>query len=260
MKKHLSLILLIFYYIYPSFGQVGVGTNDIESGIILKVESKPNSTSTFNGGILLPKLNLTDIKIYLPATGAPIDGLLIYNTASTTGLNAISPGFYYWDANLSSWDDIYNPIKNDICKYTNQDTTTDFNEGISYMDLFANFVENENTSLFQKVNVTTMRITSTGLYKVILNLDMKIGQSGQDRDVFGVGLYVNGTLASNQLVVMTNERASDMSQVIGKTATFFITIPEGGGELRARGYEIHGASRVYFSAPKTSSISIERVR
>lgn len=259
MKKKLLLILFIFYC-NLSIGQVGVGTNNIESGVILKVENKPNLTSTFNGGILLPKLNLTNSKIYNPATGTPIDGLFIYNTATTTGVNAVTPGFYYWDATLSSWDDIYNPIKNDICKFTNQDTSTDFNEGTSYMDLFSNFVENENTSLYQKTNVTTMRITSTGLYKIILNLDMRIGQSGQDRDVFGVGLYVNGSLASNQLVVMTNERANGMTQVIGKTATFFITIPEGGGDLRARGYEIHGASRVYFSAPKTSSISIERVR
>ena len=59
---------------------------------------------------------------------------------------------------------------------------------------------------------------------------------------------------------MTNEESNNMTQVIGKTATFYITIPEGGADLKAKGYEIHGASRIYFRSPKTSSISIERVR
>ncbi len=259
MKNHL-LKVSITLLCTSIFGQVGIGTNSIESGVILKIESKPNSSSSFHGGVLLPKFGLTDKSVYSPSTGTPLNGLLVYNTTKNT---SVSEGYYYWDAPASSWDDIYNPIKNDICKYSNERTNVNFNSGTSFMDLFTNFVENENTILYNKIDDYTLRINKTGLYKVILNLDMWVSQLTQDQDVFGVGVYLNNNRVSSQLVVMTNETASpsgSMTQTLGKTVTFFITIPSGGGDLKARGYAIHGASDVFFKAPKTSSISIERVR
>lgn len=258
MKK---INLLLFSSIIASANaQVGIGTSDIESGVILKVVSKFNMSNNLQGGILLPNLNLTGTQAYVPAVGTPVDGLLVYNTANTTGTNNVSAGHYYWDQTASKWDDLYNPIKNDICKYSNQDITTNFNDGSTYMDLFSNFIENENTTLYQKVNGTTLKITRTGLYKVILNLDMRIRQTSQDRDLFGVGLFLDGTRVSGQVVVMTNETASGTTQRIGKAITLFLTVPSGGGDLRVRGYDIHGASDILFSNVKTSSISVERVR
>ncbi len=253
-------LLLCSCFFTTATAQVGIGTSDVESGVTLKVASKFNKTNNLQGGILLPTLALTGTNIYAPAIGTPIDGLLVYNSSNVTGTNGVSAGHYYWDETASKWDDLYNPIKNDICKYSNQDTTTNFNDGATYMDLFTNFIENENTNLYQKINGTTLKITHTGLYKVILNLDMRIRQPAQDQDVFGVGLFLNGTRVSGQVVVMTNETADNTTQRIGKAITLFLTVPSGGGDLRVRGYDIHGASDILFSNVKTSSISVERVR
>ena len=53
-------------------------------------------------GLLIPNLALTSNTVYAPATGAPVEGLLIYNNGS-----GVSPkGFYFWNSNTStgSWD------------------------------------------------------------------------------------------------------------------------------------------------------------
>lgn len=253
-------ILFVTSLIHFTNAQVGIGTDKVESGLILKISGSPSPESNFRGGLLLPNINLKSSSEISPIIGTPVEGLIIYNTTKTSGENALSPGIYYWNATQNGWDDIYNPIKNDICKFSNQRTEDNFNDESTYMDLFANQALNENAQLYRKIDATTLRINETGLYRVTLNLDMWVRQTGQDRDVFGIGIYLNDIRVSGQIVVMTNERASGTTQTLGKTTTQFITVPAGGGNLRVRGYEIHGASDVFFRNSRTSSISIERVR
>lgn len=50
-----------------------------------------------NKGLLIPRIPLTAINSAAPVT-SPATSLLVYNTASaSTGTNAVSPGYYYWD-------------------------------------------------------------------------------------------------------------------------------------------------------------------
>lgn len=50
-----------------------------------------------NKGLLIPRIPLTAINAAAPVT-SPALSLLVYNTATaSTGTNAVSPGYYYWD-------------------------------------------------------------------------------------------------------------------------------------------------------------------
>lgn len=90
MKKKLSITLL-FLFVINSFGQVGIGTTNIENGVELQIESN-------NRGLLIPRVSLTSTLIQAPVGPAPIaTGVLIYNiTTNGAGATAVSPGFYYW--------------------------------------------------------------------------------------------------------------------------------------------------------------------
>lgn len=89
MKKVLLLGALIV--VGSSFGQnVGIGTATPNASAKLDV------TST-NSGVLIPRVALTAANAAGPVT-APATSLLVYNTATAgAGINAVSPGFYYWD-------------------------------------------------------------------------------------------------------------------------------------------------------------------
>jgi hypothetical protein len=53
-------------------------------------------------GLLIPNVALTATNAHGPVT-SPATSLLVYNTATTTGPTAVSPGFYYWDGNQNRW-------------------------------------------------------------------------------------------------------------------------------------------------------------
>lgn len=48
-----------------------------------------------NKGVLIPRVALTAINTAGPIS-SPTTSLLVYNTATTTGTNAVTPGYYYW--------------------------------------------------------------------------------------------------------------------------------------------------------------------
>ncbi|HET8884854.1 MAG TPA: hypothetical protein VFM70_00725 [Salinimicrobium sp.] len=88
MKKNSSPIIYLFVLIcfcgFNAQAQVGIGTTTISDGAILDI------TST-DKGLLIPRVNITDLATSAPIT-TPTEGLMVYNTNSTTG-----PGFFYWD-------------------------------------------------------------------------------------------------------------------------------------------------------------------
>ncbi|GAC1422599.1 MAG: hypothetical protein NVSMB67_19610 [Flavisolibacter sp.] len=53
-----------------------------------------------NKGLLIPRVALTSTQDVTTIT-TPATSLLVYNTATTTGINSVQPGFYYW--NGASW-------------------------------------------------------------------------------------------------------------------------------------------------------------
>ncbi len=75
-----------------NIGINGTGANP-NSSALLDIDDAGTNTK----GILIPRIPLTAINAAAPVT-SPATSLLVYNTASSsTGTNAVSPGYYYWD-------------------------------------------------------------------------------------------------------------------------------------------------------------------
>jgi len=75
-------------------GSVGIGTTSPHPGARLHV------TGTGSQGVLLPQVALTSATSWPPVAGTATDGMLVYNTATAgSGVNAVSPGYYYWRQN-----------------------------------------------------------------------------------------------------------------------------------------------------------------
>jgi len=73
---------------------VGIGTANPDPSARLHIEDDAR-------GLLIPRVALTATNSAAPVTTTPATGLLVYNTATTTGPTAVTPGFYYWDG--SQW-------------------------------------------------------------------------------------------------------------------------------------------------------------
>ena len=85
----------------------------------------------------------------------------------------MTPGYYYWNAYKSEWTKLGQKKVNDIAVFSNQDTTTDLNDNNDvFTDLFANVRFNNNSTLYERVNSTTLKINEVGYYKIVLNLDL----------------------------------------------------------------------------------------
>ncbi|PHQ28312.1 hypothetical protein [Leeuwenhoekiella nanhaiensis] len=76
---------------YAVHAQVGIGTTNPVSGALLDI-------SATDKGLMIPRVSLTGTDDTATVTPAATTGLLVFNTAVTTGTNAVSQGFYYWDS------------------------------------------------------------------------------------------------------------------------------------------------------------------
>ncbi len=91
MKRTLRNQILLFSTIITVFtiqAQVGIGTTSPQAGSILDIVSTDK-------GILLPKVNITNLNSIAPITGGATEGLLVYNTNASTGV-----GFHYWSGSV----------------------------------------------------------------------------------------------------------------------------------------------------------------
>ncbi|GAK93391.1 hypothetical protein JCM19298_2110 [Nonlabens ulvanivorans] len=81
--KNVLFVLLILFSI-QSIGQVGINTDTPAPDAALDIEGTDK-------GILIPRLDLSDLSTIAPVTGGATESLLVYNTNTTTG-----KGFYFW--------------------------------------------------------------------------------------------------------------------------------------------------------------------
>jgi|GEM_PF-934551 len=88
MKK-ITLMAALLGSVYFANAQVGIGTSTPADAAYLDI------TAT-DKGVLIPRVSLGGTTAFGPVTGTAIESLLVYNTNTTTGANAVSPGFYYW--------------------------------------------------------------------------------------------------------------------------------------------------------------------
>jgi hypothetical protein len=87
--RNYSIFILFILVSISLHSQVGVNTVTPGDGAMLDI------TST-DKGMLIPRIDITDLSTIAPITGGSTESLLVYNTNITTG-----KGFYYWDG--SNW-------------------------------------------------------------------------------------------------------------------------------------------------------------
>ncbi|GEQ85518.1 hypothetical protein ULMS_10260 [Patiriisocius marinistellae] len=112
-------LLCIFFTIISYYGlsQVGINTSSPSDGVILDINSS-------DSGVLIPRVALTgdDSLSAINLTGNTLEkSTLIFNTATVAGVNAVTPGFYYWNG-VDKWI----AIENDWKLKGNAITTGDF--------------------------------------------------------------------------------------------------------------------------------------
>jgi len=85
MKKMTFLAALLGVTQFSN-AQVGIGTSNPADAVQLEI-------SATNKGVLIPRVQLTNITTFSPITGTAVESLLVYNTATAAN---VTPGFYYW--------------------------------------------------------------------------------------------------------------------------------------------------------------------
>ncbi|WP_052671378.1 hypothetical protein [Aequorivita vladivostokensis] len=95
-----------------SYAQVGINTTTPHG--ILDVHGN-------NQGLVLPRIALTSKTVAAPVLnpqgGSIVPGTVIYNTATTTGTNAVFPGIYVWTG--TEWQNKFTKKQTQIYKQTN---------------------------------------------------------------------------------------------------------------------------------------------
>ena len=106
MKKMTFLAALLGVTQFSN-AQVGIGTANPADAVQLEI-------SATNKGVLIPRVQLTNITTFSPITGTAVESLLVYNTATAAD---VTPGFYYWvPANgtvAAHWERIVNQTQLD---------------------------------------------------------------------------------------------------------------------------------------------------
>ncbi len=138
-----------------------------------------------NKGLLINRVNLTSTTSSAPIYGNQAnmpESLLVYNTATTTGSNAVTPGFYYWRNN--QWNPISSSSQN---IYTadgsltgtrtlnlNQQTLRFDNGANRYLNLIgASTTNNDDPFLFTTGNAYRFDIDNNPV--ITMQSDRKVG-------------------------------------------------------------------------------------
>lgn len=96
LNKNWLIIFSVLLPIQNFYGQIGVGTSTPHQSSILDISSSDK-------GLLIPNVSLTGSND-ITTISSPKESLLIYNTSTVSGVNEVSPGYYYF--NGTSWEKI----------------------------------------------------------------------------------------------------------------------------------------------------------
>jgi|GEM_PF-2067318 len=114
--------------------------------------------SATNRGLLIPRMALTAANNNAPIGAAVINSLLVFNTATGgAGVNAVSPGYYYWDAVASLWRRLANDAESwRVLGNAGTDPTINFLGTTDAVDLRL------RTNAFERFELTSGTGTATG--------------------------------------------------------------------------------------------------
>lgn len=87
MRK-ITILAALLGTFYTASAQVGIGTPEPASSAELEILST-------NRGVLIPRVSLTDLKVFNPIEGDKVESLLIYNLNEVADKDILK-GFYYW--------------------------------------------------------------------------------------------------------------------------------------------------------------------
>jgi hypothetical protein len=90
-KIFLPVLLLCCLFFAKAQNKFGDNLGTVNSSSLLELEST-------NKGFRLPRIVLTDLKIWSPLTGSPTSGMVVYNEKGT-----LPEGLYYWRIDSAKW-------------------------------------------------------------------------------------------------------------------------------------------------------------
>ncbi len=254
MKKIITILTIINTSILI-FGQVGINTNNIKPGLALEIASN-------NKGIMLPKVDLQAKNLQAPLLGTVPTGTLVFNTRNFGSFpNEVNKGYHWWDNENKIWMPMANSLMNVTSQFKNQDIAVDFHSGnvgtYHDMDLFANLVFNENYSIYQKINATSLKINMSGLYAITINLDM-FKSSDNDPEGLSTRITVNDVQKGTVQYWRSQENEGEFSHHF----TEYLQLTEGDviKIQSARSTTSSSTRTLKFRAANTSDITIQRIR
>ena len=210
---------VLYFLTLGAYSQVGVGTVTPDPSSVLDVQSSSH-------GVLVPRLsNANRSNIVSPA-----QGLIIFNTDTKSLQNNIgTPAAPIWG--------VYG-LSNST-KYSNTDTTTDLSG--TNVPIFGNLNWNDNTSLFQNISSTELRVLATGRYEIRVNIYLTFSSN---RGAIEMQIYQNGSpIGSHSSVGYLNSTGAtsasiNISEIVELNANDVITIATNGvslGSIRMKG-------------------------
>ncbi|MCH2194270.1 hypothetical protein [Kordia sp.] len=188
-----GILLLYFSLTSITNAQVGINTTTPGDGSMLDVTSTEK-------GMLVPRVDISELSTIDPITGGSTESLLVYNTNATTGV-----GFYYW--NNSAWTPVGNPF---FWKTTGNSGTTTTNNFLGTTDNSGLRIKTNDLDRFE----ITAGSTPGRMHAYISGSATSPAYSWQTDS--GIGMYKAGI---NQLGFATN---GELRMKIVSTGRVFI--------------------------------------
>lgn len=212
-------VFISSFFIGLTLSSQNIGINstgaNAHTSALLDVDAAPSN----DRGLLVPRIPLTAINASAPVT-SPATSLLVYNTASaSTGTNAVSPGYYYWDgvkwvrfaytpsgSSSEAWTLFGNSGTNST---TNFIGTTDAQDLVlKRNNIFSGLLSTSNTAF----GVNAFNPTSTGLSNTAIGTNaLKLNAGGGFNVAIGTSALSTNSVGSGNTALGYNALSANIS-------------------------------------------------
>ncbi len=194
-------IFTFLTFISISVAQVGINTLTPSPGSILDIDSSDK-------GLLIPRVNISNLSTIAPITGGSTESLLVYNTNTTTG-----KGFHFWTG--TQWL----PIDADWKKTGNAGTSpsTDFIGTTDNQALVFKTNDAERMRITSPAGQLLIGKTTPGSGNDLLQVlsDIEIGGGSSAYDYTSENIQMTARSQEWNINVLNNSSASNSTFYIG---------------------------------------------